>query len=304
MRGRVVANHKALPSRSSNNHRSNDINGSRTTNTSTNVSPSLNDNNSRTALLGSDDMRSPAHHISSHNKRKQRSRHVHTDSTAEYDDVASRSTVDDTTPQTSSENASMSELPFDARFKTFVKQKKNKTQATSNGGVLITNSTPIATIDRYDKQLPPVPVDSEDTENEATTDLLSQYRNEEDTPRIAVVTSTDESTQNGANSNKRVSGTSNASHHHNGASHDERSNEMTQEEDGAYDICEQNNNTNKNDSRASPTLKQNHRKKQSNGNNNNNNNDNEDESEDSADEDEEDVEEGVYDLGTSNLILD
>lgn len=70
-------------------------------------------------MLGSDDNRTPNH------RRQQSSAHqIHTDST--YDDVASHSTVDDTTPQTSSESTSISEIPFEARFKTFVKQKKNK----------------------------------------------------------------------------------------------------------------------------------------------------------------------------------
>lgn len=122
-----------MPGRSNHNHRV-DLNGSRTTNTSANVSPSLNDNNSRTVLLGSDDIRSPLHH----HHRRQRSANVHTDSTADYDEVASHSTVDDTTPHMSSETTSISEVPSESRFKTFVKQKKNKglaKQANKNNNI-------------------------------------------------------------------------------------------------------------------------------------------------------------------------
>lgn len=104
-----------------------DFNGSRTTNTSTNVSPSFNDNNSRTVLLSSDDIRTPQH------QPRLKSRHIqmNPDSAAEYDEVASHSTLDESTPQTTSESASMSEIPSESRFKTFVKQKKKKLNGLS-----------------------------------------------------------------------------------------------------------------------------------------------------------------------------
>lgn len=129
-------------------HRGADLNGSRTTNTSANVSPSLNDNNSRTVLLGSDDNRTPLH-------RRQLSAQIHTDST--YDDVASHASDEDevdTSPQTTttssesseestdSDNTSLSELPSESRFKTFVKKKTNKLggNAVNNNGI-VTNSS-------------------------------------------------------------------------------------------------------------------------------------------------------------------
>lgn len=98
-----------------------------TNDTSANISPSLNDNNSRTVLLSSDDILTPQHRQHHHSRSsRQRSAQIHTDSTADYDEVVSHSTVQDTTPQTSSESTSMSEVPSESRFKTFVKQKKNK----------------------------------------------------------------------------------------------------------------------------------------------------------------------------------
>lgn len=203
----------------------------------------------------------------------------------------------------------MSEIPFDARFKTFVKQKKNKEQANLNG--VVPNIAPVTSVDRYDKQLPPPPVDSEDTENETTTNLLSEYYADQS----AVVPNggraegggVDSDTNNqietnfadrGAVPNDRLSGVgmngSRANHRQNGSSPNVN---ITTEhnEDGDYDICEENNNNrNHRDHDIRPIGRRKH----------NPNDDNEDESDDSVDEDEEDAEEGVYDLGTSNLFLD
>lgn len=131
-----------------------DLNGSRTTNTSTNVSPSFNnDNNSRTVLLGSDDLRTPDHRASNHNNRNRVQKITHhqirndnDNSNYLYDEVVSHSTLDDGSPQTSSEDTvddspsqtstsestSASEAPSESRFKTFVKKKKNKTVVISN----------------------------------------------------------------------------------------------------------------------------------------------------------------------------
>lgn len=135
---------RPLPTTRRDRNLSDNLDGSRTTNTSTNVSPSfINDNNSRTVLLGSDDIQSPHrqprssrnHHHHSNSASGGHSngtshhravRSIQTDSQAEYDEVASHSTVDDSTPQTTSESTSMSEIPLESRFKTFVKQKKNK----------------------------------------------------------------------------------------------------------------------------------------------------------------------------------
>lgn len=56
----------------------------------------------------------------------------HRDNPADYDEVASHSSVDDTSEQqTTSESASMSEVPSESKFKTFVKQKKLKSIPTS-----------------------------------------------------------------------------------------------------------------------------------------------------------------------------
>lgn len=129
-----MANHRPLPSRS----RHANLHGSRMTNdTSANISPSLNDNNSRTVLLSSDDILTPQHRQHHYSRSsRQRPAQIHTDSTADYDEVVSHSTVQDTTPQTSSESTSMSEAPSESRFKTFVKQKKNKgTSDQSNRNV-------------------------------------------------------------------------------------------------------------------------------------------------------------------------
>lgn len=111
-----------------------------TNNTSANVSPSLNDNNSRTVLLSSDDILTPQHRQHHHARSsRQRSAQIHTDSTADYDEVVSHSTVQDTTPQTSSESTSMSEIPSESRFKTFVKQKKNKVTVDQGNKVVTEN---------------------------------------------------------------------------------------------------------------------------------------------------------------------
>ena len=266
----------------------------------------------------------PGHQQASHSKRRQRSRHVHTDSTAEYDDVASRSTVDDTTPQTSSENASMSEIPFDARFKTFVKQKKNKDQTNTNG--VVTNSTPLTTIDRYDKQLPPEPVDSDDTENGPTAKLLSEYDSEGLPASTNGATSVGDSANLGeAQSNGKsfggnrlsagssVNGSrANNSVRQNGASSSENNTTNCEQQngDGDYDICEANNSGGNNNVSSNNNNNSNntndHDDTRPVGRRKHNPNDNEDESDDSADEEEEDedAEEGVYDLGTSNLFLD
>lgn len=146
----------------------NDLNGSRTTNTSTNVSPSFNDNNSRTVLLSSDDIRSPQHR---HHQPRRQPMLVNTDSNAEYDEVASRSTVDDTTPQTTSESASISEVPSESRFKTFVKQKKSKMGSSS-----VASSSAIAMNNRYNKHDLQV---SEDTDGEPSARLLDDRLSDE-----------------------------------------------------------------------------------------------------------------------------
>lgn len=146
----------------------NDLNGSRTTNTSTNVSPSFNDNNSRTVLLSSDDIRSPQHR---HHQQRRQPMLVNTDSNAEYDEVASRSTVDDTTPQTTSESASISEVPSESRFKTFVKQKKSKMGSSS-----VASSSAIAMNNRYNKHDLQV---SEDTDGEPSARLLDDRLSDE-----------------------------------------------------------------------------------------------------------------------------
>lgn len=162
-----VNHHRPMSRRNDPHH---DLNGSRTTNTSTNVSPSFNDNNSRTVLLSSDDIRSPHHHQSK--SRHRQPVQINTDSTAEYDEVASHSTVDDSTPQTTSESASMSELPSESRFKTFVKKKKNKLNAQS----AITNS--IASINnRYNRQEQLISEDTDDPET--STRLLDDRYSDE-----------------------------------------------------------------------------------------------------------------------------
>lgn len=266
------------------------MNGSRTTNTSANVSPSLNDNNSRTVLLGSDDIRTPSHHHNHHNhhagRHRQRSTQVHTDSTNDYDDVASHSTVDDSTPQTSSENASISEVPFDSRFKTFVKQKKNKSSSNPTGINATTNkvaaaaaTTTGAITEHYDRRLPPAPC-SEDTDNEPSTNLLSEHYAD------ALPVRTNGSSQRGTHfagkggdSYHRIS-TSGNSANQNGISGAENDNDYDLNEGGSGE----------NDKRNDRVRRKRH--------------DQEDESDDSPDEDDEDAEEGVYDLGTSNLFLD
>lgn len=280
IKGRVIANHRPLPSRSNNNNRSNDLNGSRTTNTSANVSPSLNDNNSRTVLLGSDDIRTPSHH---HSRHRQRSTQVHTDSTADYDDVASHSTVDDTTPQTSSENASISEVPSESRFKTFVRQKKNK--GLANPAEVITAAAKVP-LDRYDKCLPPAP-GSENTDNEPSTNLLSEHYAD------ALPIRANGSSQRGTHfagkevdPNQRLSSEINSAGRQNGTSdcdgHDGDNDDDDEDDDDDHD---QDGDDKRNANRRGQDQ-------------------NDDDSDESADEDEYDAEEGVYDLGTSNLFLD
>jgi len=202
----------------------------------------------------------------------------------------------------------MSEIPFEARFKTFVKQKKNRDQTNPNG--VLSNSTPVTTLDRYDKQLPPAPADSDDTENETATNLLSEYYAEE--LAVQKSRSTKDCSSGGGNQgqvNNSIKGVSSAAanrlsnasmncsnprtnnHQQNGSSPNERE----QNRDGDYDVCEENNNDDRqihNHDDVRPVGRRKHLE------------DNEDESDDSADEDEEDAEEGVYDLGTSNLFLD
>jgi len=82
---------------------------------------------------------------------------MQTDSAADYDEVVSHSTLDDTTPQTSSESNSMSEVPSESRFKTFVKQKNKGSASQMNRYNHIRNQTA-----------------SEDTDNEPSTSLLNE----------------------------------------------------------------------------------------------------------------------------------
>lgn len=326
MKRRLVANHRPLPSRNGNTsgnndaavkqHRAHDLNGSRTTYTSANASPSLNDNNSRTALLSSDDVRTPLHHPQSHHQqhqrqRRQRSSHLHTDSTADYDDVASHSTIDDTTPQTSSESASMAEIPFESRFKTFVKQKKNKTGSVnptvSTAAVVTGSGATIATkvVDRYDKSLPAAPPDAESEDEESdikpSTNLLSEHYADALPVRSAAVMNQNGlphqhgahfETSRGERLNQRLmSETESGSQ--NGSSVEDPNNDGRQRSSGEYDAVNGNESIradlNNNNDRASNG---NHRTRD------------DDDSDESVDDDEEDAEEGVYDLGASNLFLD
>lgn len=293
-----------MPSQSSNNNnRSCDINGSRTTNTSANVSPSLNDNNSRTVLLGSDDIRTPRHHHHQlpSSRHRQRSTQVHTDSTADYDDVASHSTVDDTTPQTSSENASISEVPFDSRFKTFVKQKKSKLANPS--GVLNATSHAPGLTDCYDRRLPPAP-SSEDTDNEPTANLLEEHYADALPVRSSLnggnhISGVGGSGSNqkethfaGKDSNHRISAGRMSNHssvnYQNGAG----AATTTNNDDESGDADDRDNDGDDQEHDEERVMKKLQAQQD------------EDESDDSPDEDEEDVEEGVYDLGTSNLFMD
>lgn len=329
MKRRLVANHRPLPIKNgntsgnnnvgANQHRAQDLNGSRTTYTSANASPSLNDNNSRTALLSSDDVRTPLHHPQTHHHqqhqrhKRQRSAHLHTDSTADYDDVASHSTIDDTTPQTSSESASMAELPFESRFKTFVKQKKNKVSSinptVSTAAVVTGSGATVATkvIDRYDKSLPAAPsdVDSEDEESDIkpSSNLLSEHYADALPVRTAP-SSTNQlghlhhhreppinSSRGDRSSQRLLSETESANQ--NGSSVGDSQNDSRQRSSGEYDAVNGNesvraDHNNNNDQ----TRNSNHRTRD------------DDESEESVDDDEEDAEEGVYDLGASNLFLD
>lgn len=231
-----------------------DLNGSRTTNTSTNVSPSLNDNNSRTVLLGSDDIRSP----------NQRLTQVHTDSTADYDEVASHS-VDDTSPQTSSESTSMSEVPSESRFKTFVKQKKNK------------GSAPVvsAQSNRYNehRQLNQQHTASEaDTDVEPSAGLLNKHYTDQPSNHIVNVSSElDSALQNGSAEDGDEAQT-NDSHE------DEQINGNETDLNG--------DNENEDDDE---------------GDEDGDNEDEDEEEEDDDEEDEDDAEEGVYDLKDGDL---
>ena len=204
---------------------------------------------------------------------------MHTDDMGDYDDVASHSTVDDTTPQTSSENASMSEMPFEARFKTFVKQKKNK-NSTSTAGVRS------ALVDSYDKRLPPPPT-SEDTDNEPSANLLSEHYADA-LPIRANGNGTGSAhvpPGSGVESDFRVS--------NNSVSHLQTNGAATKSDDNDEDelnVGDQDNNEHENHIKSKRATVERE--------------ENEDDTDDSADEDVEDAEEGVYDLGTSNLFLD
>lgn len=247
-----IANHRPLPSRS---NRNTELNGSRTTNTSANVSPSFNDNNSRTVLLGSDDIRTPIH-----KRHHQQSRQVHTDSTADYDEVASRSTVE--TPQTTSENTSVSEVPSESRFKTFVKQKKNKAQTnqkqTNHNGRMLTASEdtdnePSTSLieDQYDEPAPPPPVRTNASRQNETNGTSNQ--NSESTARNEYKLTNNQpklnnSVHNGADDNNNDEDDSDSNEENDDDDVDEEDEQLDDEEDeedddededaeeGVYDI--------------------------------------------------------------------